>query len=201
MRLISKNLRRSGFTFIEVMVAILIFTLAVLAASNIADGSVKATRDARDITKATWLLQGVMTELETKLESQGIDKACDKKKEGKFEGAYDGYTWKTECYEIDFKLSETASKMSKDGAKESDANTENIIQKLVLQLASEYITKSLREIHAEVNWKQGKNVRTVTATSHFVRYDQQAQIPDLSALTGGSGGAGTGSGTGTGRGN
>ncbi len=196
MRRTDQNQRHAGFTFIEVMVAMLIFTMAVLAASNIADGSVKATRDAKDISKATWLLQGVMTELETKLESQGIEKACEKKKEGKFEGEYEGFTWKTECYEIDFKLSETASKMSQDGANESEANQENMIQKLVLQLASEYITKSLREFHAEVYWMQGKNKRTVTATSHFVRYDQQAQIPDLSALTGGGGGGGTGTGGG-----
>lgn len=196
MRPITNNqMHRAGFTFIEVMVAMLIFTLAVLAASNIADGSVKATRDARDISRATWLLQGVMTELETKLESQGIDKACDKKKEGKFEGEHEGFTWKTECYEIDFKLSETASKMSQEGANESEGNQENVIQKLVLNLAGEYITKSLREIHAEVYWNQGKTKRMVSATSHFVRYDQQAQVPDLAGLTGGGGGGGgTGSG-------
>jgi len=180
----------AGFTFIEVMIAMLIFTLAVLAATNIADGSVKATREARDISRATWLLQGVMAELETKLESQGIDKACDKKKEGKFEGDNQGYTWKTECYEIDIKLSETASKSAKEEENESGASQENIIQKMVLNLASEYITKSLREIHAEVYWTQGKNKRMVSATTHFVRYDQQPTVPDLSALTGGAGGGG-----------
>jgi len=191
---ISNNPRRhsAGFTFIEVMIAMLIFTLAVLAASNIADGSVKATRDARDISRASWLLQGVMAELESKLESQGIDKACDKKKEGKFEGDNQAFTWKTECYEIDIKLSETASKMAKDDANESEANQENLIQKMVLNLASEYITKSLREIHAEVYWTQGKNKRMVSATTHFVRYDQQATVPDLSALTGGGGKGGDG---------
>lgn len=203
MLLPAKNQRpvSHGFTFIEVMVAMLIFTMAVLAASNIADGSVKATRDARDVSRAAWLLQSTMTELETRLETDGIDKACDKKKEGKFEGAgNEGFTWKTECYEIDLKLSQTASKMSQDNADERAANQENLIQKLVLDLASAHISKSLREIHAEIYWLQGKNKRTVTATTHFVRYDQQVAVPDLSGLGGGTGGTGGSTGgTGTGQ--
>ena len=194
----SNNRRRSlaGFTFIEVMVAMLIFTMAVLAATTIADGSVKATRDARDVTRATMLLQGVMTQLETRLESEGIDKACDKKKEGKFEVPNEGFTWKTECYEIDLKLSQTAAKMAGENVDERDANQENLIQKMVLDLASAHISKSLREIHAEVYWNQGKTKRTVTATTHFVRYDQQAVLPDLGG-GGGTGGAAGGT-TGTG---
>ena len=194
----SNNRRRSlaGFTFIEVMVAMLIFTMAVLAATTIADGSVKATRDARDVTRATMLLQGVMTQLETRLESEGIDKACDKKKEGKFEVPNEGFTWKTECYEIDLKLSQTAAKMAGENVDERDASQENLIQKMVLDLASAHISKSLREIHAEVYWNQGKTKRTVTATTHFVRYDQQAVLPDLGG-GGGTGGAAGGT-TGTG---
>jgi prepilin-type N-terminal cleavage/methylation domain-containing protein len=177
-----------GFTFIEVMVAMLIFTMAVLAASNIADGSVKATRDTRDVSRATWLLQSVMTQLETRLESEGIEKACDKKKDGKFEGANEGFTWKTECYEIEIKLSQTAAKMAQDNNKDSNGgNQEDLIQKMVLDLASDYISKSLREIHAEVYWNQGKAKRTVTATTHFVRYDQQAVIPNLGGIGGGDG--------------
>lgn len=203
MLLPAKNRRHSshGFTFIEVMVAMLIFTMAVLAASNIADGSVKATRDARDVTRAAWLLQSTMTQLETRLETEGIDKACDKKKEGKFEGpGNEGFSWKTECYEIDLKLSQTASKMSQDNADERAASQENLIQKLVLDLASAHISKSLREIHAEIYWLQGKNKRTVTATTHFVRYDQPVAVPDLSGLGVGTGGTGTGTGgTGTGQ--
>lgn len=188
----------AGFTFIEVMVAMLIFTMAVLAASTIADGSVKATRDARDVTRATMLLQGVMTQLETRLETEGIDKACDKKKEGKFEVPNEGFTWKTECYEIDLRLSQTAAKMAQENVDEREANQENLVQKMVLDLASDHISKSLREIHAEVYWFQGKTKRTITATTHFVRYDQQPVVPNFGGATGGSSGGGSGGTSGSG---
>jgi prepilin-type N-terminal cleavage/methylation domain-containing protein len=183
---------RSGFTFIEVLVAMLIFTLAALAAVSIAQGSVKATREAKVISTATWLLQRVMTDLEDQLESQGIDKACDKKKDGKFDAPNDSFTWTTECYPIDFKLSETAAKMmaamgkdSKDGDSSDQQSQQDAILKLVMDTASKYITDSMREIHAEVHWTEGKQKREVDVTTHFARYDKTVQFP-------GFGGIGTG---------
>ncbi len=165
--------RRAGFTFIEVLVAMLIFVLAVLAAVNITSGAVKATREAKEISRATWLLQKLMAELETKLETDGIDKACDKKKEGKFDAPDESFLWVTNCYEVDMRLSEAASQVAAMVEDDKDTNTTNagVIQKMILDTASTYITKATREIHAEVTWKQGKTQRKITVTSHFVRYD------------------------------
>ena len=172
-----------GFTFIEVMVAMLIFTLAVLAAIDITRGAVRSTRDARTITQATWLLQKVMVELETRIESVGMDKGCDKKKDGRFEPPYEKYSWVTYCNEIDFQISATAA--AQQGEDESEASTkENMIQKLIMQTASKYVTKSLRELHAEVLWEEGKNKRKVDVTTHFVRYDQPLQVPSLGGIGG-----------------
>jgi prepilin-type N-terminal cleavage/methylation domain-containing protein len=167
-----------GFTFIEVLVAMLIFVLAVLAAVDIVQGSVRATRDAREVSIATRLLQNVMVDLETKLETQGFDKACDKKKDGKFESPHENYTWITQCGEIDFNLSQTASQIAGAGADEGseESTTENQLQKTILQTASSYISKSLREIHAQVSWVQGKDKRTVDVTTHVVRFDQPLVI-------------------------
>lgn len=197
---------RAGFTFIEVLVAMLIFTLAVLAAVSIADGATRATREARDISRAAWLLQRVMTELETKVETEGFDRGCEKKKEGKFEGPDANFTWITYCNEVDMRLSESAAQtmqaMQKGDDEESNTTKENVILKLIMDTASTYMTKALREIHAEVYWMQGKNKRKVDATTHVVRYDMPLQIPGLPGGTtpNPAGGAGTGTGTGTGTG-
>lgn len=178
-----------GFTFIEVMVAMLIFVLAVLAAVNIARGSVRATIDAKEMTVASWLVQNAMVELETRLETEGIDKGCEKKKEGKFNPPYDSYSWVSTCDEIEFNISEAASKMQAAAGQSDEDNTqqENMIQKMILQTASEYITKALRELHTEVYWMRGKQRQSVNLTTHFVRYD----LPLVLSATGGPGGAGT----------
>ncbi len=180
--------RSAGFTFIEVLVAMAIFVMAVLAAINITTGSVQATRDAREVSEATWLLQQKMVELETKLETEGVEKACEKKDDGKFEG-HDRFTWKSSCDEVDFKISETAAQMTAAGGEdeESKNSQENILLKFILKTASDYITQSVREVHVEVNWTSGKTKRMVDLSTHFVRYDQKVAI-------GGIGGGGAGGG-------
>lgn len=178
--------RSSGFTFIEVLVAMLIFTLAALAAVSIGQGSVRATREAKEISTATWLLQNTMVELESRLEAEGMEKACDKKKEGKFPEPYQNYTWITECYQIDFKISENAAKLmaamnggeeETTAANEGQKNQQDQVTKLILETASKYISDSMREIHAEVHWTQGKTKRHIDLTTHFARYDQQVNLP------------------------
>jgi len=192
-------MNKNGFTFIEVLVAMLILVLAVLASVSLTDGSVRATREAKDISTATWLLQNVMTELETKLETEGIEKGCEAKKEAKFEAPYEKYSWTTTCIEIDFNLSQTAADLAKQNEEDDvsqNREQENQIQKFILDTASQYITKSLRELHAEVSWSQGKQRRKVDATTHFARYDQPIALPNLGGAGGGTGGSGSGGGGG-----
>jgi prepilin-type N-terminal cleavage/methylation domain-containing protein len=165
----------SGFTFIEVMIATVIFVMAALAAMDLARGSVRAVKDAQDVTVATWLLQKVIVELETRLESEGIEKACEKKKEGTFEPPHEKFSYVTYCSEIDFRLSEEASKILGEGAEEeqqSGAVSINLIKKQLLDDLSTYLSKASRELHAEVTWKQGNTARTIDVTTHFVNYNQ-----------------------------
>lgn len=182
-----KNLNsRSGFTFIEVLIAIVILVMASVTAADLIRGSVRAVRDSKEMTIATVLLQKTMSELETKMETEGMEKACEKKVTGKFEAPYEKFTWATYCTEIDFQLSATAAKIL-EGKEDSDseATKEDLIQKMILQTASAYITKSLRELHVEVNWLQGKNKRHVDATTHFVKYDQPLTMPSFGVNLGG----------------
>jgi type II secretion system protein I len=180
--------RARGFTFIEVLIAMAIFTIAVLAAIDITSGSVRATRDAREVSVASWLLQQKMVELETKLETDGVEKACEKKDNGKFGEPYETFTWDSSCDEVDFQLSESAAKMT-EGDDEDKNTSENQILKLILKTASDYITQSVREVHVAVNWTSGKAKHSVDATTHFVRYDQKVSI---GGVTGGGGGTAPG---------
>lgn len=176
MHKISSN---AGFTFIEVLVAMLIFVMAVVVSLSVTDGSVKATNDTKEISTATWLLQNVMVELETKIETEGFDKGCEKKHQAKFEAPYQNFNWLTTCDEIDFQLSQTAAQLMKQKPDQGsdDANQENLIAKFILQNASDYISKSVREIHAEVSWTKGKLVRKIDLTTHVARYDQALTMP------------------------
>lgn len=160
------------------MIATVIFVLAALAASDLARGSVRAVKDAQDVTQATWLLQKVIAELETKIESEGIQKACEEKKTGTFEEPYNKFSWVTYCSEIDFKISEAASNILGENSSDAEEeNQENLAQKMLLNLASKYISDASRELHAEVLWLQGNLKRQVDVTTHVARFDMP--LPNL----------------------
>lgn len=166
------------------MIATVIFVLAALAAMDLARGSVRAVKDAQDVTVATWLLQKAIVELETKIETEGIEKACEKKREGAFPEPYQNFSYVSYCSEIDFKISETVSALLDESAENDEkANTQNMMQKMVLSTASEYLSKASREIHVEVNWVQGKTPRKIDVTTHLARYD----LPLNSAACNGGG--------------
>ena len=166
-------MKAHGFTFIEVLVAMLIFVLVVLASVEIVHGSVRATREAKEYTVATQLLQKVMVDLETQVETGGFDKGCDKKKDGKFEAPHDQFSWATSCDVIEMNLSSSASQiLAADNEADTKSTTENQMQKIIFDTASKYMTQAVREIHAEVTWMQGDDLKMIDLTTHVARYDQ-----------------------------
>ena len=176
------------------MIATVIFVLAALAAMDLARGSVRAVKDAQDVTLATWLLQKTIVELETKIETEGIEKACEKKKEGTFPEPYQKFSFVSYCSEIDFKISETVSALMDESAENDDrATRENLTQKYVLNIASDYMSKASRELHVEVTWMQGKTPRTIDVTTHVARYDLPLTVGGVPGTAPSTGTGGTGS--------
>ncbi len=167
------------------MVAMLIFVLAALAAVSIVRGSVRATRESKEMSVAAWLVQGAMVDLETQIEADGFDKGCEKKKEGKFKAPYEKFSWISSCEEIDFNISQAAAKVQAalegDGKDKDDKREtqEDAIQKMILENASKYLTNSLRELHVKVLWVEGKQKKEVSLTTHFARYDQPLSLPGV----------------------
>ena len=177
------RVNKSGFTFIEVMIATVIFVLAALAAMDLARGSVRAVKDAQDVTLATWLLQKVIVELETQIETEGLAKACQPKKEGRFQDPYSGFAYTTYCSEVDFKISEQASALlGGDSSEDSNRTQEDQFKKIFLQTVSKYMSQASREIHAEVTWMQGKTPRKVDVTTHIARYDLPPTLPSFPGM-------------------
>lgn len=182
----------AGFTFIEVLIAMLIFTIVVISAVELARGSVRATRDSRQVSEATWLVQKLMVDLETKIETEGIEKGCEEEVSGKFPSPNERFSWTTYCYPVDFRISEAASQLvSQTDDTDQAAAKENQLIKAILDVASQYMTQSLRELHAEVKWVDGKEKRSISLTTHAGRFDLKPSVPNLSipgAPAGGSGG-------------
>lgn len=93
-----------GFTLLEVMIALAILSVALVAISNLNGGAVAMHAYSRRATEATLLLRGKMLDVEDDLQKNGFSDFTDEK-HGDFsaEGAA-GYAWVAEILKPDVEL-------------------------------------------------------------------------------------------------
>ena len=96
--------RSAGFTLLEVMIALAILSVGLVAISNLNGGAVAMHAYSRRATEATLLLRGKMLDVEDDLQKNGFSDFSDEK-HGDFsaEGA-GGYGWSAEILKPDVEL-------------------------------------------------------------------------------------------------
>lgn len=98
-----KERGNNGFTFIEVMVALVIIAIALTSVLGMQSQSVSLAGEARFYTTASLLAQGKMAEIEVKdLETFSSDS-------GDFGEELPGYTWRVEVRDVYFDHPENVS--------------------------------------------------------------------------------------------
>jgi len=87
---------RRGFTLLEVVVALAILGMALLAIFDLNAGAVNSHAYAKRLTVATMLARAKMTDLEQELYDKGFD-ADDQERSGDFKTeGWDSFTWKAQ---------------------------------------------------------------------------------------------------------
>ena len=79
-----------GFTLVEVLVAMAILSIALVAVFQLQSQSVSMSAEARFATSAAWLAQSKMTEIETGAAISG------RNQEGDFGPDYPQYSWRVD---------------------------------------------------------------------------------------------------------
>jgi general secretion pathway protein I len=197
---------RRGFTLLEVMVALAILAMSLMAVADIISGSVANHTYARELAQATLLARGKMVELEQKFEDDGF-KDFDETLDGDFEDqGHAEMKWKVEVVKPDVNLGPEQLIGILAGAGGKDSSQQDIMGKLLGKLSGaapgspaagaggaagaspfaslittqltvfgEMLKKSLREVRFTVAWKEGKQVRQFTVTTHLVVLLPKAQ--------------------------
>ncbi len=113
---------RSGFTLLEVVVALVILTMSLFVLVNAQASSVFMTTDSQRTLTATWLAQQKMTEALLRVEADGVQ-ATDIEESGDFEefggdgdfgetidfgGEFDNYQWAYTIRAVDIKLGDVS---------------------------------------------------------------------------------------------
>lgn len=187
--------RARAFTLLEVLVALAVLSLGLMAVADLAGTALRQHGYARDLTVATALARGRMAELEEAYEDKGF-KDFDENEEGDFaDQGHPGFAWRVEVKKPDTTLGPEQLLGVLLGQAGEDASTQELLQKLMgtggqaqgapggllggvlsaqLTAFGEQLKKSFRQVTLTVAWRDGRTLHQFDVTTHLVVLNPRA---------------------------
>lgn len=166
-------MRKSGFTLLETLLAMVILSAGIVLLANSWSGSFMFVRKTQLNTEIAALLERKMVEIEIEYAGKPID-SIEEEKEDDFGSEYPQYSWKMTSKELEFP-NITATMTAQAGGADEMALT-------IMRTLVEHLSKSVREVKVSVIYKGGKKPLEVSATQYFVDYDRPIQPPSIPGM-------------------
>jgi len=160
----------SGFTLLETLIAMTIMLVSFSAIFLVESGSIRAIQYSKQTTIVSMLLKKSLLDTEELIKNKTFSE-IDKEKEGKFEEPYQNYSWKRKIEEIEFPEMNFSDGSSD---KEGQENAENT--KMVGQIISKFISKSLRKITVTITGPKGKRTQSDSISTFWVNLNNEMQL-------------------------
>jgi general secretion pathway protein I len=166
---------QSGFTLLEVIIALSIMVLALASILMVESNSLSATTRARQMNVVTMLARNTMTELEYKVEGKTFDEAR-KEESGTFPAPHQDYRWKTEIKEIKFPTLSMgggggagggSGGSSGSSSDPNEAGTSQIAD-MISKAVSNHFSKATREMTVTIYWKRGTTEVNYSVSTYWV---------------------------------
>lgn len=161
----SRDQVTSGFTLLEVVIAMAIMALAFGAILAVEGSSINASARAKQMNIVAMLAKNQMIETEYKIEGKTFDEV-KKEDQGTFEEPYQDFKWKTVVKEL--KFPNIGSGGAGKGAASSAAGGSDQTAELVTKLMTNFLTKSIREVTVTILWKRGSGEQTFSLATYWV---------------------------------
>lgn len=149
--------RNKGFTLLEIMVAMAILSISLVALLSFQGNTMITSGRAEKITEATMLARMKMGEIELELD-KGLKKGEfpeEKTEEGEFEEPFENYKWKLSIKGV--KL--PAPVMGDEGS----------VENLIGRQLTEEIAKTVREVKLEIVWSELGEEQSINVVTHIVK--------------------------------
>lgn len=150
-----ENNIKGGFTLLEVMAAMAILAVSLVAIFNAQSQSMKMSERAGYITKAMNLAQARLGELELEVLEKGFD-VLEEEDNGNFEDAdFAGYRWAYTSDNIRIPLVSV------------NEDTKSVSDNSLLKTAQDMLEKSIKEVRLKVYFKDGRSEDFVELVTHY----------------------------------
>jgi general secretion pathway protein I len=199
---VTRHGARSGFTLLEVMVALAVLAGALMAVADLSGNALRNFGYARDLSTATLLARGKMAEIEEKYEDSGFTD-FDQTENGTFaDQGQPGIRWSLELKKPDGDMSPQQLLGAFLGTGGEDVGTQELLGKLLgggsasggkggpssagpggvlggvlqtqLTAFSEELKKGVRRAVLRVSWKDGKTEHGFDVSTYMVVLNPKA---------------------------
>ncbi len=149
--------KANGFTLLEIMVAVAILAISLVALMNFQGNTMITSGRAERITEATMLARMKIAEVELDLEK--VQKRGEfpeeKSEEGNFEEPFERYKWRVTVKGVKLPAPVTGE--------------EGSVQTLIGRQLTEEIGKTVRELTVEVLWEDMGEEQKIDVVTHIVK--------------------------------
>lgn len=165
-----KLLNQSGFTLLEIMIAVGIIAIGIGAILVAENNSLDVTVRAKRMTTVAMLAKNALIQAEREIEGKTFDET-KKETSGTFEAPFAEYKWERKINEITFpNIMDQASAEQKEGV---DENTTRVVK-----LATKYLSKASREVVITIKWVEKKEEQKFTVSQYWVDLNHAFELTE-----------------------
>src|SRR5271170_6546980 len=167
----------SGFTLLEVIIALTIMVLAFTAILSVESGGISAAEKTHQINIVTMLARNKMIETEYAIENKSFDEV-KKDDEGKFDG-YPDCRWTSTVKEVKFpslNLQALNPSGGDDSKAPSGSQPISDLVTLMTKLITNFLSKAVREVDVTVYWKRPSGEQKFTISTFWVDLNHEFEV-------------------------
>lgn len=170
---------QSGFTLLEVMIAMTIMVIAFGSILAVQGASIQTAIKSKIISTATMLAKNKMIETEHQMDGKPFNDIKEEET-GEFPPPYEDYRWKRTVKEIEFPNLDLLGGPGgdkgggdKEGKEEGGGSPQT---EMVGKLVSQFFSKALREVTVEVLVKRSGGDLSYSLSTYWVNLNADFQI-------------------------
>jgi prepilin-type N-terminal cleavage/methylation domain-containing protein len=165
-----KNFTQSGFTLLEVMIAVGILAIGIGAILVAENNSLDVTIRAKRMTTVAMLAKNALIQAEREISGKSFTEV--KAEEGaQFDAPFQEYRWERKVKEIVFPNILDQAKEKKDEVSKVDEATMRVVK-----IATSYLSKATREITVTIKWTEKKEEQKFVVSQYWVDLDHAIDI-------------------------
>lgn len=182
----------SAFSLLEVMFALVILSMSLIALMQNQTQSITLSEKARSWDQATTLATTKMSELTMLAQDRGMV-ALKQEEAGEFDQTkFPTYRWKYWKKPVAQPNFQALMGLASEGGDEADNKSSNIGALAgPMQMISKAWSESLTELHVEVMWGEGESLRSFDLVTHLLANDTNVKIQAIVSALGASMGQAT----------